>query len=305
MANTTLVIMAGGMGSRYGGLKQLEKIGPNHEKLIDYSIYDAKQAGFDHVVFLIKEENLSLFKQEVGDAVAKHIAVDYAFQATDDLPAGCEPLAQRTKPWGTGHAIWCCRNVVDGPFAVINADDYYGPKAFKLVYDHLNKTHTGGISYIMAGYVLQNTLTDNGSVSRGVCQVENGQLVSITENKKIEKGLDCALSYGPDGGITRLPLESVVSMNFWGFTPDIFEKLEQGMIRFMNTPAEDPLKREYLIPEEVENLLREGYCQVSVVPTDDRWYGVTYPEDREPVANAIRNLVRAGMYPLSLWEADE
>ncbi len=300
MAKATLVIMAGGMGSRYGGLKQLEKIGPNHEKLIDYSIYDAKQAGFDRVVFLIKKENLELFQQEVGNAVAKHIEVEYAFQSTDDLPAGCEVLPERTKPWGTGHAIWCCRNVVDGPFAVINADDYYGPKAFQIVYDHITAPHDG-ICYIMAGYVLKNTLTDNGSVSRGVCQVADGKLCSIEENKKIVKGLDFAQSYQPDGSVTQLALDSVVSMNFWGFTPDVFEKLEQGMVKFMNTPTDDPLKREYLLPEEVENLLRAGYCTVTVEPTDDRWYGVTYPEDREPVANAIRNLVRGGQYPDDLW----
>ncbi len=301
MAKATLVIMAGGMGSRYGGLKQLEKIGPNHEKLIDYSIFDAKRAGFDHVVFLIKEENLELFQQEIGNAVAKHINVDYAFQSTTDLPDGCEIQPDRVKPWGTGHAIWCCRNVVDGPFAVINADDYYGPKAFQLVYDYITKPQEG-TAYIMAGYVLKNTLTDNGSVSRGVCQVDNGMLVSIEENKKIVKGLDAALSTMPDGSEKELPMDAVVSMNFWGFTPDIFQKLEEGMVRFMNEPSDDPLKREYLLPEEVEHLLRSGYCTVAVQPTDDRWYGVTYPEDRDPVANAIRNLVKAGKYPLSLWK---
>ncbi len=300
MAKATLVIMAGGMGSRYGGLKQLEKIGPNNEKLIDYSIYDAKRAGFDRVVFLIKEENLELFKQEVGDAVAKHIEVAYAFQSTENLPDGCEILPDRTKPWGTGHAIWCCRNVVDGPFAVINADDYYGPKAFQLVYDHITKERDA-IEYIMAGYVLKNTLTDNGSVSRGVCQVQNGQLLSIEENKKIVKGLDYAISYWENDVEKQLPLDSVVSMNFWGFTPDIFAKLEQGMVAFMKQPTNDPLKREYLLPEEVENLLRSGYCTVTVKATDDRWYGVTYPEDREPVANAIRNMVRGGTYPDDLW----
>lgn len=301
MAKATLIIMAGGMGSRYGGLKQLEKIGPNQEKLIDYSIYDAKQAGFDKVVFLIKEENLALFKEEIGDAVAKHIEVEYAFQSTEDLPEGCTPLEGRTKPWGTGHAIWCCRNVVDGPFAVINADDYYGPKAFRLVYDHL-MAPKDGVSYMMAGYILRNTLTDNGSVSRGVCEVDGDQLISIEENKKIEKGLDCALSTMPDGSVKELPLDSVVSMNFWGFTPDLFAKLEEGMVRFMNQPTDAPLTREYLLPEEVENLLQANYCTVTVSPTDDRWYGVTYPEDRELVANAIRNLVRSGMYPLSLWD---
>lgn len=301
MANATLVIMAGGMGSRYGGLKQLEKIGPNGEKLIDYSMYDARKAGFDHVVFLIKEENLALFKQEVGDAVAAHMAVDYAFQSVDDLPAGCRPLPGRTKPWGTGHAIWCCRNVVKGPFAVINADDYYGPKAFQMIYDFLKAPHSG-VEYAMAGYILKNTLTDNGSVSRGVCRVENGRLVSIAENKKIEKGAAFALSYGPDDSVTELPLESVVSMNFWGFGTDIFQKLEEGMVRFMAQNDGDPMKREYLLPDEVENLLQAGYCTVDVLPTDDRWYGVTYPEDREPVANAIRNLVKAGHYPLSLWD---
>lgn len=301
MAGMTLVIMAGGMGSRYGGLKQLEKIGPNQEKLIDYSIYDAKRAGFDHVVFLIKQENLERFRTEVGNAVARHLPVDYAFQSTDDLPAGCTPLPGRTKPWGTGHAIWCCRNMVNGPFAVINADDYYGPKAFQLIRDHLSRPRDG-VEYAMAGYVLKNTLTDNGSVSRGVCVVGGGYLQSIEENKKIVKGLDCAISSLPDGTEKKLSLDSVVSMNFFGFTPDVFQKLEDGMVRFMNQPAADPLKREYLLPEEVENLLREGYCRVAVLPTDDRWYGVTYPEDREPVANAIRNLVRAGHYPLSLWD---
>ena len=242
-----------------------------------------------------------MFKQEIGDAVSKHIEVAYAFQSTTDLPEGCEVLPERTKPWGTGHAIWCCRNAVDGPFAVINADDYYGPKAFQIVHDHITADHDG-IDYIMAGYVLKNTLTDNGSVSRGVCQVQNGKLCSIEENKKIVKGLDFAESYQPDGSVNKLPLDSVVSMNFWGFTPAVFEKLEQGMVKFMNTPTDDPLKREYLLPEEVENLLRAGYCSVTVIPTDDRWYGVTYPEDREPVTNAIRNLVRGGMYPDSLWD---
>ncbi len=301
MAKATLVIMAGGMGSRYGGLKQLEKIGPNNEKLIDYSIYDAKQAGFDRVVFLIKEENLDLFRQEIGDAVSKHIDVQYAFQSTDNLPEGCEVLPERVKPWGTGHAIWCCRNVVDGPFAVINADDYYGPKAFQLVHDHITQQRDN-IDYIMAGYVLKNTLTDNGSVSRGVCQVEDGKLVSIEENKKIVKGTDCAINHGDDGEDKQLSLDSVVSMNFWGFTPDLFAKLEDGLVRFMKEPTNDPLKREYLLPDEVEYLLKAGYCSVTVKPTDDRWYGVTYPEDRDPVTNAIRNLVRSGMYPDSLWD---
>ena len=301
MANATLIIMAGGMGSRYGGLKQLEKFGPSNEKLIDYSIFDAKRAGFDHIVFLIKKENLEIFKSEIGDAVSRHIKVDYAFQSTEDLPAGCTPLADRTKPWGTGHAIWCCRNIVDGPFAVINADDYYGPRAFQLIYDQLMKP-ADGISYCMAGYILKNTLTDNGSVSRGVCQVKDGLLTSIEENKKIVKGDTVALSYAPDDSVAELSLDSVVSMNFWGFTPDIFQKLEEGMVTFMATPSDDPLKREYLLPEVVGDLLKKGYCKVSVLPTDDRWYGVTYPEDREPVANAIRNIVNSGCYPISLWD---
>ena len=302
MAKATLVIMAGGMGSRYGGLKQLEKIGPNNEKLIDYSIYDAKKAGFDRVVFLIKEENLQIFKEEIGDAVAKHIDVAYAFQSTTDLPEGCEGLAERTKPWGTGHAIWCCRNAVDSPFAVINADDYYGPKAFQLVYDHLTAPKTSDKpEYMMAGYILKNTLTDNGSVSRGVCVVENNQLVSIEENKKIEKGDGVAISTKDDGSVVDLSLDSVVSMNFFGFTPDLFQKLEDGMVKFMAQPTSDPLKREYLLPEEVENLLRAGYCTVKVAATDDRWYGVTYPEDKQMVTDSIRALVAGGAYPKNLW----
>ena len=191
MAKATLIIMAGGLGSRFGGLKQLAKIGKHGEKIIDYSIFDAKRAGFDRVVFVIKEENLEIFKSEIGDSVAKHIQVDYVFQSTDRLPEGYAGIEGREKPLGTGHAVWCCKDVVNEPFAVINADDYYGPNAFKLVYDFLGEKR-GGVNYCMAGFVLGNTLTDNGTVSRGVCEIDkDNRLMSVCEHKKTVKKRQC------------------------------------------------------------------------------------------------------------------
>ena len=303
MVKPTLLVLAAGMGSRYGSLKQMDGVGPNGEAIIDYSVYDAIRAGFGKVVFVIRHSFEADFKEVFNaERFGGKIAVEYVFQELDYLPEGFTLPEGRVKPWGTGHAIWCCRNAVDSPFAVINADDYYGPKAFQLVYDHLTAPKTSDKpEYMMAGYILKNTLTDNGSVSRGVCVVENNQLVSIEENKKIEKGDGVAISTKDDGSVVDLPLDSVVSMNFFGFTPDLFQKLEEGMVKFMAQPTSDPLKREYLLPEEVENLLRAGYCTVKVAATDDRWYGVTYPEDKQMVTDSIRALVAGGAYPQNLW----
>ncbi len=303
MSKVSLIIMAGGLGSRFGGLKQLAKIGANGEKIIDYSIYDAKRAGFDRVIFVIKRENLELFKEEIGDIVAKNIQVDYVFQSTDVLPEGYSGIKDREKPLGTGHAVWCCKNIVNEPFAVINADDYYGPEAFKLVYDFLTShSETDRVKYCMAGYVLKNTLTEFGTVSRGVCEIdENGNLKSVTENKKLSRKGDVAVSEYDNGSVCELPLESIVSMNFWGFTPDFFKKLDDGLKEFLTKNHEDPLKAEYFLPEVADKCIRDGYADISVLTTRDRWYGVTYKEDKESVSSAINKLVKSGLYPEKLW----
>lgn len=303
MANITLVIMAGGMASRYGSLKQLEKFGLHDELLVDYSIYDAKRAGFNRVVFIIKEENLDLFKQNVGDRVSKHIQVDYVFQGIDDLPEGSAKFIERQKPWGTSHAIWCCRNVVKEPFAVINADDYYGPEAFKLVYDFLsNPESSDKSSFCLAGYILKNTLTDNGTVSRGVCQVdENNLLTGIKEHKKIEKGRCRATSYLEDGTTEKLVLSSPVSMNFFGLTPDIFPRLDNDLKEFFAAEHPVPEKAECLLPESVGKCIDDGVATVKVLSTNERWFGVTYKEDKPMVKQAIENLIKSGVYPEQLW----
>ena len=302
MAKATLIIMAGGLGSRFGGLKQLAKIGKHGEKIIDYSIFDAKRAGFDRVVFVIKEENLEIFKSEIGDSVAKHIQVDYVFQSTDRLHEGYAGIEGREKPLGTGHAVWCCKDVVNEPFAVINADDYYGPNAFKLVYDFLGEKR-GGVNYCMAGFVLGNTLTDNGTVSRGVCEIDkDNRLMSVCEHKKLSRNGNAAQNKNDDGSIKTLPLDSVVSMNFWGFTPDFFTRLDEGLKAFLTAKHENPLKAEFFLPEVADNRIRDGYAEISVLTTNDKWYGVTYKEDSEQVSAAIAALTDSGLYPEKLWD---
>ncbi len=302
MAKATLIIMAGGLGSRFGGLKQLAKIGKHGEKIIDYSIFDAKRAGFDRVVFVIKEENLEIFKSEIGDSVAKHIQVDYVFQSTDRLPEGYAGIEGREKPLGTGHAVWCCKDVVNEPFAVINADDYYGPNAFKLVYDFLGEKR-GGVNYCMAGFVLGNTLTDNGTVSRGVCEIDkDNRLMSVCEHKKLSRNGNAAQNKNDDGSIKTLPLDSVVSMNFWGFTPDFFNRLDEGLKAFLTAKHENPLKAEFFLPEVADKCIRDGYAEISVLTTEDKWYGVTYKEDSEQVSSAIAALTDSGLYPEKLWD---
>ncbi len=304
MSNKSLVIMAAGMGSRFGGLKQLAQVGPNGEKIIDYTIFDAVRAGFDRVVFIIKEELYDTFREVVGDPVSSQIKVDYVFQKLDALPEGFSVPADRVKPWGTGHAVLCCRDVVKEPFAVVNADDYYGPHALKSIADYLDRVDTlpkGKAHYCMAGYVLDNTLTENGSVSRGVCRTDDeGYLTGITEHTKIVRGEESPVSLGEDGSETPLSAHTVVSMNCWGFTPDFFEELEKDFIAFLQDEKTDPIKGEIYLPFVAGRCVEEGLADVQVLTTPDRWYGVTYPEDKEAVTKALSALA-GERYPSPLW----
>ncbi len=284
----TLVVMAAGMGSRFGGLKQVEPVGPNGEALLDFSVYDAKQAGFSKVVFVIKKEIEDDFKKLVGNRIAKTIDVDYVFQETYKLPDGFTCPFDRFKPWGTGHAIYCCRDKVDTPFAVINADDYYGKSAFVKIYEQLKEN---SVDYCMVGFRLANTLTENGSVSRGICNIVDGKLKGITEKTKIIK---CKYSDDDINWIT-LPQDTVVSMNMWGFQPDIFKYIENDLIEFLKNNINLP-NSEFYLPSVVSNLIEKGIKNVKVMVAEDKWYGVTYKADKENVVKAIYNKVAAGQY---------
>ena len=286
--DATLVVMAAGMGSRFGGLKQIEPIGPHGQAIVDFSVYDAKQAGFNKVVFIIKHEFEDEFKKIVGSRIEKMIDVDYAFQEIDMLPEGFTAPADRTKPWGTAHAIYCCRDVVKTPFAVINADDYYGKSAYKKMYNHL-KEQKG--DFCMVGFRLENTLTENGTVSRGICEVENGVLKSVTERTKI---IDCKYTEA-DLNWTELPKDSIVSMNMWGFTPDVFGYIEKDLNKFFAEKINEP-KVEYYLPTVVSNVIANGQKDVSVLVAEDKWYGVTYKEDKAGVVTALNEKINNGEY---------
>ncbi len=295
----SLVIMAAGMGSRYGGLKQIDKVDEDGHIIIDFSIHDALKAGFEKIIFIIKKEIEKEFKETVGNRIEKIAKVEYVYQELDKLPAGYEVPDGRTKPWGTEHAIWCCREKIDGPFAVINADDYYGSGAFEMMYQALTSEHESG-TYHMVGYVLANTLTENGAVSRGVCEVdENGMLQKIVERTKIKKD-GAGAAFSEDGGETwqAIDADSIVSMNLWGFDTSIMEELDKDLIRFLGTEAkENPLKSESFLPSFVQQMLNDKKAQVKVQKTEDKWFGVTYKEDKEKVVNAIKQLKAAGIYP--------
>lgn len=286
--DATLVVMAAGMGSRFGGLKQIEPIGPKGEALLDFSVYDAKKAGFNKVVFIIKHEIEKDFKETVGKRIEKQIPVEYAFQETDMLPEGFTCPEDRTKPWGTAHAVYCCRSIVKTPFAVINADDYYGAHAFKEIYNHL-KANKG--DYCMVGFRLANTLTENGFVSRGVCEIENGNLKKITERTKI---VDCKYTEDDKNWIPLAP-DTVVSMNMWGFTPDIFDYISEGLVGFLNEKVNVP-KSEYYLPSVVSYLIEKNEKTVAVLASEDKWYGVTYKEDKDAVVAALEKKIAAGEY---------
>lgn len=301
----TLVILAAGMGSRYGGLKQIDPVGPNNSIIIDYSIYDAVKAGFNKVVFIIKKENEQLFKEVIGNKVSEHIKVEYVFQSLDKLPDGFAPPEERVKPWGTAHALYCCRGVVKEPFVVINSDDFYGRGAFTKLSKWIEKTEFNGKPYkfSMAGYYLRNTLTDNGTVSRGVCEVTaDGKLSDVIERTKIKR-VDGKIAYTEDcENWTELPEDSVASMNCWCFTPEIIDEIERYFIEFLaKEVSENPLKSEFYLPFLVRDMLKEGKCGVDVIPTEDKWFGVTYKEDKPDVVNSISSLVENGVYPEKLW----
>ncbi len=305
MKKPVLVIMAAGMGSRYGGLKQIESIDPQGQIIMDYSIYDAKLAGFEKVVFIIKKENELLFRNVVGDRLSKYIEVAYVYQELENIPEGYEVPDERVKPWGTGHAILSIIHEVHGPFAVINADDYYGRDAFKKIYDYLS-THQDDekYRYTMVGYRLENTVTDNGHVARGVCTMDNnGHLQGINERTRIEK-MNGDIAYTEDDGETWnvLPGDSVVSMNMWGFSNSILEELEKRFPLFLEKELiNNSLKCEYFLPTVVSNLLHEDKATVEVLTSSDKWYGVTYKEDKPTIEAAVQAMKAQGKYPDTLW----
>lgn len=304
--NTTLVIMAAGMGSRYGGIKQIEPVGPSGEIILDYSIYDAVEAGFNKVVFIIRKDIESAFREAIGDRIEKRVKVEYVFQNMEDLPAGFAVPEGRTKPWGTGQAILACKDVVNEPFAVINADDYYGRKAFQVIYDYLaSHEDDDKYRYTMVGYRLENTVTDNGHVARGICTTnEAGELIAIHERTRIEKHAD-GIAYTEDEGATwtTVPGNTLVSMNMWGFTESILKELQKHFPAFLEKGIrENPLKCEYFLPEVVSGLLADGKATVAVLSSSDKWYGVTYKEDKPVVVAAIRSMKDRGIYPEKLWE---
>lgn len=304
--NKTLVILAAGMGSRYGGLKQIDPVGPNNSIIIDYSVFDAIKCGFNKVVFIIKKENEQLFREVIGDKVSKHVQVEYVYQSTDMLPEGFACPEERIKPWGTAHAIYCCKGVVNEPFMVINSDDFYGRGAFENISGWMDKTDFSADTYkiAMSAYFLRNTLTDNGTVSRGVCDVDdNGQLIDVVERTKIKR-VDGVISYTEDEeSWTALSENSVCSMNCWGFPPSLIDEIEKYFIEFLrNEVPANPLKSEFYLPFLVRDLLMEKKCTVDVLETKDKWFGVTYKEDKPDVVKSVQALVDGGVYPEELWK---
>lgn len=305
MKEPVLVIMAAGMGSRYGGLKQIDPIDNQGHIIMDFSIYDAVRAGFKKVVFIIKHQIEKDFKEVIGNRISKEVEVNYVYQEVDNIPKQFEVPADRVKPWGTGHAILSCKDVIDAPFAVINADDYYGVDAFKKIYDFLkNNQDDDKYRYAMVGYQVENTLTENGHVARGVCEVsEDDYLLGITERTRIEKVGDGASFTEDDGKTwTPIPKNATVSMNLWGFTPSILDELESRFDAFLEKGLkENPLKCEYFLPSVVDELINEGKATAKVLTSKDRWYGVTYHEDKQVVMDAIANFKQKGVYPEKLW----
>ena len=299
--DTTLVVMAAGIGSRYGGgIKQLESVGPNGEIIMDYAIHDAKEAGFNKVVFIIRKDLEKDFREIIGNRIEKVMEVDYAFQELENLPDGFSLPEGRTKPWGTGQAVLACKGIVTTPFAVINADDYYGKEAFVKVHDFLvqpdiakEKTYLG----CMAGFILGNTLSDNGAVTRGICKVENGLLLDVEETSGIEEK-DGKVICEKDGGIAEVDPASYASMNMWGLTPDFIDELEKRFVKFLqDLKPEEQMKKEYLVPIIIQGLLADDEIAIRVLETNDKWFGVTYKEDKQTVVDALAALHAKGVYP--------
>lgn len=305
MKKPVLVIMAAGMGSRYGGLKQIDPIDEQGHIIMDFSIFDAKRAGFEKVVFIIKKQDEVDFKEAVGNRMEQIMDVAYVYQDMNNIPEGFAVPDGRTKPWGTAHAVLSAIDAVDGPFAVINADDYYGKEAFQQIYDYLS-THEDDdkYRYTMVGYKLENTVTENGHVARGVCTMnEAGDLVKIEERTRIEKR-DGGIAFTEDDGATwtQVPGDTIVSMNMWGFTRSILDEIKAEFPAFLTKGLqENPMKCEYFLPTVVSDLLGEGRAAVAVLTSSDKWYGVTYKEDKPVVVAAIRKLKEEGLYPERLW----
>ena len=306
MNKPILVIMAAGMGSRYGGLKQIDPVDEQGHIIIDFSLYDAMRAGFERAIFIIKKENEQAFKEVIGDRVSKHMEVKFVFQDLNDVPEGFEIPEGRVKPWGTAHAIYSCRDVIDAPFAVINADDYYGVEAFKVIYDYLvSHSDDEKYRYAMVGYRLGNTLTELGSVARGVCVTsEDGYLLGVDEKTNIIK-TETGAAFSEDGGetYTEISPDTPVSMNMWGFYPSIIKEFGIALDDFFaNKVALNPLKSECFIPIEVDNLLKKDKATVKVLSSKDKWFGVTYKEDKPFVQASVKALKENGVYPEKLWE---
>lgn len=307
MKDTVLVIMAAGIGSRFGGgIKQLTPFGPSGEIIMDYSIHDAVEAGFTKVVFVIRKDMEADFRQIIGDRIEKQVPVAYAFQEMSDLPEGFTVPAGRTKPWGTGQAILACRGIVNEPFAVINADDYYGKDAFVKVHDYLVQDHEsadGRYQFCMAGFVLKNTLSEHGGVTRGICRLnDEHELIEICETRNIVKTQTGAAVQSVDGTRTALDAEGLVSMNFWGFTPEFIEELGTGFVKFLEKLDGNETTAEYLLPTIVDGLIKEKRVDLTVLSSADHWFGVTFKEDVPYVKKAIRELVDQGVYPEKLFE---
>ena len=295
----TAIILAAGLGSRYGGLKQIDPVGPHGEFIIDYSVYDCIRAGFDRIVFIIKEENLEAFEETIGSRIKGDVEIAYAFQNPNDLPDGFSLPSERTKPWGTAHALRACRHIVEDKFIIFNADDFYGRETFKNMYDSLAEVNSG--LFTMPGYNLANTLSANGHVARGVCLTENGRLKHIREIKKIMR-IDGTVKYEEDNGEWVEIDENVpVSMNFFGFTPDIFETIERGFTEFLRDRKNDLTKDEYYIPNAVELGVTTGEFEVKVIDTPEKWMGVTYASDKAGFVEFLNAKIAAGEYPENLW----
>lgn len=297
----TLLIMAAGMGSRFGGLKQIEPVGPSGEFIIDYSIYDAVKAGFTKVVFVIKRENFDIFKETVGNRVSKYIKVEYAFQDMDDLPGGFKRPVDREKPWGTSHAILSAKNLIHENFAIINADDFYGRDAYYVMSKFLDENHSDN-TYCVVGYKLGNTLSLNGSVKRGVCYENSGFLTELIESRveRVDNGIVASPLDGSDSfDVTE---DTLVSMNMLGFNTSIFNYIEDNFPKFLEAHKDDILKCEYLIPDTVFDAMSNGFCRVKLLSTSAKWQGITYKEDKQLVVDEISSLVREGVYPSKLWD---
>jgi dTDP-glucose pyrophosphorylase len=298
----TLLILAAGMGSRYGGLKQIDPVGPDGEVILDYSVFDAKRAGFGKVVFVIRRDIEQAFRDQVGGRFEEQLEVEYAFQELEDLPEGFTVPQERSKPWGTVHAMLAARDLIREPFGVINADDFYGPGAFCLLSSSLQAANPDRLDLVLVGYPLRNTVSPHGTVSRGLCEVADGQLVSVTECHEI-RPVEEGIELNRNGQMETVDGTQLVSMNTWGFTPAMFDEAMEGFSHFLNT-NDDPIKGEYYIPTLVQQIMDAGKGSVEVLTAEDSWLGVTYPEDKPMVQAGLKRMAEEGVYPEPLWGSD-